>query len=435
MAGSSNGDIECSSLLVPSSQDISSQPDPGDIFLTIQRSTTIASKIYNEFFAMPKADFLIALSDYSDVHDLHYVRDIMGSIAKRKTKRAIGPLVERKSGTNMEDNLLKDIYNLYSFGEGSIQSLPKSMLRCDSRYSDQCVQTDSSFNLVCNSDLEILKDELLANFDELKNEVLKSNKSCSATSKKTNSSFTSADRSQSLTVESSGQHATVFNNMSDLYTRSVDCSPKPQMKHKVIIAGGSLLDRMNPRKMKVADKRVKLTKRGDSLCGSIARATNYLSRHSNDHFDLVLLAGTNDLSSRNTTAEDLIKRIDDSIRHLTSFSNIGQIFLCKIPPRLHFKNINSKVLDFNKLLAERFDTTEESVHVIETIKPEPSLYHTDNLHLNYRGLRRLCGTMLSKLYQVLAQSSHRSNRFSRKQIISGKNVNINSESLSNTTSD
>ena len=423
MAGSSNGDIECSSLLVPSSQDISSQADPGDIFLTIQHSTTIASKINNEFFAMPKADFLTALSDYSDVHDLRYVRDIMVSIMKRKTKRAIGPLVEHKSGTNMKDNLLKDIYNLYLFGEGSIQSLPKSMLRCDSRYSDQCVQTDSSSNLVCNSDLEILKDELLANFDELKNEVLKSNKSCSATPQQTNSPFTSADHSQSLTAESSGQHATVFNSKSDLYTRSVDCSPKLQMKHKVIIARDSLLDRMNPRKMKVADKHcVKLMKRGDSLCV-------------NDHFDLILLAGTNDLSSHNTTAEDLIKRIDESIRHLTSFSNIGQIFLCKIPPRLNFKNINSKVLDFNKLLAERFNTTEESVHVIETNKPEPRLYHTDNLHLNYLGLRRLCGTMLSKLYQVLAPSSHRSNCFSRKQIVSGKNVNINSESLSNTTSD
>ena len=110
----------------------------------------------------------------------------------------------------MKDNLLKDIYSLYSFGEGSVQSLPKSMLRCDSRYSDQCVQTDSSLNLVCNSDLEILKDELLANCDELKNEVLKSNKSCSATSQQTNSSFTSTDRSQSRTVESSGHHATVF---------------------------------------------------------------------------------------------------------------------------------------------------------------------------------------------------------------------------------
>ena len=92
-------------------------------------------------------------------------------------------------------------------------------------------------------------------------------------------------------------------------------------------------------------------------------------------------------------------------------------------------------MDFNKLLAELFDTTEESVHVIEIIKPEPRLYHTDNLHLNYLGLRRLCGTMLSKLYQVLAPSSHRPNRFSRKQIVSGKNVNIYSKSLSDTTSD
>ena len=52
----------------------------------------------------------------------------MVSIVKRKVKQSVGPLVERKGGSNLKDNLLKDAYNLYSFGEGSVQSLPKNMM-------------------------------------------------------------------------------------------------------------------------------------------------------------------------------------------------------------------------------------------------------------------------------------------------------------------
>ena len=41
---------------------------------------------------------------------------MMVSIVKRKVKQS---LVERKGGSNLKDSLLKDVYNLYSFGEGS----------------------------------------------------------------------------------------------------------------------------------------------------------------------------------------------------------------------------------------------------------------------------------------------------------------------------
>ena len=46
-----------------------------------------------------------------------------------------------ESGANVKDNLLKDIYNLYSLGEKSIDALPKNMIRSDTRFYSQEVQT------------------------------------------------------------------------------------------------------------------------------------------------------------------------------------------------------------------------------------------------------------------------------------------------------
>ena len=74
-----------------------------------------------------------------------------------------------------------------------------------------------------------------------------------------------------------------------------------QNTHKVLIAGDSLLRRMNASKMKVCDTpsaRLTSTKKGDSLAGTVARVKDYISRHQNVKADLVLLAWTNDLSSR-----------------------------------------------------------------------------------------------------------------------------------------
>ena len=49
------------------------------------------------------------------------------AIVKRKLNvNNLGQLTERRSGTNVKDNLVKDVYNLYSFGEGSLHSLPKA---------------------------------------------------------------------------------------------------------------------------------------------------------------------------------------------------------------------------------------------------------------------------------------------------------------------
>ena len=118
-----------------------------------------------------------------------------------------------------------------------------------------------------------------------------------------------------------------------------------QNTHKVLIAGDSLLHHMNASKMKVCDTpSVRFTKKGDSLAGTVARVKDYISRHQNVKADLVLLVGTNDLSSRSVSLEILISSLRNSITELEEFSNLHQIFICKIPPRFDFHNVNSNSL-------------------------------------------------------------------------------------------
>ena len=115
--------------------------------------------------------------------------------------------------------------------------------------------------------------------------------------------------------------------------------------------------------MNVKDKpTVKLAKPGDNLAGTVSRFINYISKHNSDQIDVVLMAGTNDLSNRKVSPEDLIKSTwstDEYITQIKGFSNVGKIFICKIPPTCDFHAVNLKVSEYNSLSVERFDNTEE----------------------------------------------------------------------------
>ena len=83
-------------------------------------------KISNVLFAKSRSEFISELSGFCCVTELRFARDMVHSIAKRKIgNNNLSTLTERRSGANVKDNLLKDIYNLYSLGEGSIESFPK----------------------------------------------------------------------------------------------------------------------------------------------------------------------------------------------------------------------------------------------------------------------------------------------------------------------
>ena len=116
------------------------------------------------------------LSNNCDVTELRYVRDKMYPMVKRRTSAGqLSQFVDRKSGDHLKDKLIKDIYNPYLFGEGSISALPKHMLKSDSKFVDMCVQTNGCLSgtlFASESDLENLKAELLNKIAHIKQDIL-----------------------------------------------------------------------------------------------------------------------------------------------------------------------------------------------------------------------------------------------------------------------
>ena len=101
-----------------------------DIFLTLQSATKIVKLIYNDLFALPKAESFQHLFDQGRISELRYVRDMIFSIVKRRHSIPnAGILINRIHGDSVKDKLVKDIYTLYTFGEGNSKTLPKSLLK------------------------------------------------------------------------------------------------------------------------------------------------------------------------------------------------------------------------------------------------------------------------------------------------------------------
>ena len=162
------------------SQELLPSQEADDIFLTIPRATFAVNKIYNDLFAKSRADFVSKLSELWCTSELRFVRAMLAAVVKRKLGQCnIGNWIERR-GANVKDNLLKDIYNLYSPGEKSVQALPKNMLRCDNRLQDQEVQMDSCLSstiFASKADVENLKSELESKLSALREEFI--SKQCS----------------------------------------------------------------------------------------------------------------------------------------------------------------------------------------------------------------------------------------------------------------
>ena len=176
MAGNANNEAESQRSSVMSVGSVSAITVPDDIVLSIQRAISALSKIYTELFVKSKNEFMSELSNNCDVKELRYVRDMMYPMIRRRTSVGqLGLLVDRKSGHNLKDKQIKDIYNLYLFGEGSTTASPKHMFKSDSKFVDMCVQTDSCLSgtsFATKSDLENLKAELLNKISYLKQNIL-----------------------------------------------------------------------------------------------------------------------------------------------------------------------------------------------------------------------------------------------------------------------
>ena len=217
------------------------------------------------------------------------------------------------------------------------------------------------------------------------------------------SESSSASQNVQLTVSDPGNSNSTYSGLKD--TQEDNDSRSTDNSRTIIIVGDSLLHRMKPRKRKVNGiPVVKLTKPDDCHSGASSR-TNYVAKHNNIPFDVVLSAGTNDLSKREVKPEDLIENLDKSLTELKRFQNVNEILLCKIPPRCDYVSINTKIKLYNQLLFERFFATEGFITGIESIPQEIRFFYQDGFHMSDLGLTKLCSAILSKLYKVPVPSS------------------------------
>ena len=146
-----------------------------DIVDVLQNSTATVSKIYSVLFSRSKAEFMQDLSENNNVADLRYVRDMIFVLMKgRKPSTQYGNLVERRATENIKDTLIKDIYSIFCYGEGSINSLPKNLFRADRFLSSSGTQTGLCIDSpsATLADLNVLKTQLLQKVAELRNDFL-----------------------------------------------------------------------------------------------------------------------------------------------------------------------------------------------------------------------------------------------------------------------
>ena len=171
---------------------------------------------------------------------------------------------------------------------------------------------------------------------------------------------------------------------------------------------------MNIHKMKLNNiSTVKLTKKGDTISGSISRCINFMGKHIDQLIDVVLSAGTNDLATHGVHPDDLIDKLDKSLTDLKRFDNVQHVFLSKIPSRFDSHNINSKVSHFNELIVERYLDTEDWITVIGTIPPEIRYYYHDGLRMSHLGVTKLCSIIMSNMWKIFAPMSCRKRSHSK----------------------
>ena len=177
MAGNSVGVEDCeihvhdSSLPCTSSQD--NVGSSLDIVSTIQRATRLVVQIYHKLFSLSKNNFIEALHDCGSIQELRCVRDlIFATVRRRRNLSKAGHLINRTNNDNLKEKLIKDISTLFTFGEGTVKSMPKSLLK-----PPDLANAETQTDVVCDlnqtyatkSELDTVKEMFLDEISNLKN--------------------------------------------------------------------------------------------------------------------------------------------------------------------------------------------------------------------------------------------------------------------------
>ena len=284
MAGNSNTDESVTGPVAdPVLSDNQAAETTNDIVDVLQKSTATVSKIYSVLFSKSKAEFMQDLSENNNAAELRYVRDTMFVIMKRrKPSTQYGNLVERRATENIKGTLLKDIYSIFCYGEGSTNSLPKNLFKADRFLSSSGTQTGPCIDspTATLADLNVLKTQLLQKVAELRNDFLNvSTSQCVSPTVVGNVVDLRPINSEQTGLAEVIRTRPMNPPTIDLsYVEDHEAVERTKSR-KILVAGDSLLHRMNQSKMNVGNiESIKLTERGDNLEGTFHRTRNFLSR-------------------------------------------------------------------------------------------------------------------------------------------------------------
>ena len=350
------------------------------------------------YLSLPRSDFCNKIVEEigDDEEVLRYTRDLLFAVTRRKRKlNPFATLVERKSGEGATDKLLKDVDEIFSYCEGGRESLPKSLLKDNSQTAFDAEEFAASVQETIKTTLELsltdVKASFAAGFQKCCDDM-KATQEDLVRVAVTPSSDAEANRVQKA------RHPVTEVRASKNYTETVP------LKKVILFVGDSLFHPLDSKRLAVDDvKAIKMAKPGDTLTGICHRTMEFVKQNSGtyDVQGIVLLGGTNHLRKRHVTPESLLDVLASSVTKIrTVFA--GKLFVCKIPPRLDFAFVDSKISRFNDLISLSLCNTDSNLVIIETIDRETKFFSKDDLHLNKRkGCAALAGTILSCLYSVL----------------------------------
>ena len=96
------------------------------------------------------------------------------SVRRRHNLSKVGHLIDRSSSDNLKEKLIKDIYTLFPFGEGTVKSMPKSLLKPPNVANAETqtdVVCDLSQTYATKSELDTVKQMVLDEISNLKNVI------------------------------------------------------------------------------------------------------------------------------------------------------------------------------------------------------------------------------------------------------------------------
>ena len=125
---------------------------------------------YQDDAMLPKADFVTKYTEEYDEHCLRFMRDILYGIVKRRKGVLLPILAERKQSDGIRDKLVKDLYDIFTYGEGVRESLPKTLFSSSSRHVENSTTKQNAEETVNLTQQQEMNEQLEAIFVNQLNE-------------------------------------------------------------------------------------------------------------------------------------------------------------------------------------------------------------------------------------------------------------------------